>query len=180
MRHGILYPCHPSWLPHWQGDTGNKPSASAPPSTERAGGFQSQKGCLWGGVPEWVLLSCRSLGCLHTDKLRAESGGWSPKCPDCESLQGGRLSDYCIILGWTLWAGQLFGRGCCGNPANVTYLWVPRSSGRDEQRLTVRKRNLGTLHRPQAVGCLSRWKSLHHTEQQWPDKRGASSSSPLT
>lgn len=43
------YTCHPSWSCHCQGDAGNKPSASAPPSTERAGGFQSKKGCLWGG-----------------------------------------------------------------------------------------------------------------------------------
>lgn len=156
---------------HCQGDAGNKPGASAPPSMGRVGGFQSQKGWGWGWAVTggcqngsgFVVLQISGMSAQR--QTRSKSGGWSLKCPDRESLEGGSLSDYCIILGWTLCAGQLFGRGSCGNAANVTYLWVPRSSGRDEHRFTVRKRNLETLHRPQAMDCLSRWKSLHHTQR---------------
>lgn len=124
MCHGKLYPCHLSRPPHCQGDAGNKPGVSAPPSMGRGGWWlpKPKKGGEGDARMDQVLLSCRSLGRLHTDKLRAESGGRSLKHPDCESSEGGSLSDYYIILGWSLWAGQLFGRGSCDNVANVTYL----------------------------------------------------------
>lgn len=120
MCHGKLYPYHPSWPPT---------AMEALLLLHPRGGWvasKAKKVGRWGAKKDarmgQVLLSCRSLGCLHTDKLRAESGGWTLKCADCESWAGGSLSDYYIILGWTLWAGQLFRRGSCGNAASITYL----------------------------------------------------------
>lgn len=70
-----------------------------------------------------------------------------------------------LLVGWCGLVNYL-GGGSCANAANVTYLSVPRSSGRDEHSFTARKRNLETLQRPQAMECLSRWDSLHHTQQR--------------
>lgn len=150
--------------PHCQGDAGNKPGTSAPPSTGRVSGSQSQKG--WGGCQNgsgFVVLQIPGMSATQTNSEQSQEDGVQSALT--ESSEGGRLSDYYVILGWTLWAGQLFGRGSCGNATNVTYLWDPRSRGRPEQRFTARKRHLEMLHRPQAMGCLSRWKSLHHTQQ---------------
>ena len=50
-----------------------------------------------------VLLSCRSLGWPHTDKLRAESGGWSPSAL---TVNPWKEEDSVIII--------LFWVGLCG------------------------------------------------------------------
>lgn len=67
-------PQSPSVVPHGRGDAGKMPGASAPPSTGRNGCLTQPKsggGCQMGQG----LLSCRSLGCLHTKSEQGQEDG---------------------------------------------------------------------------------------------------------
>lgn len=69
---------------------------------------KSQKGVVEGGDARtgWVFLSCRSPGFLYPDKLQAEPGGWGPKLPVCESLEGGSFSTIAnFVLFWVRLSG---------------------------------------------------------------------------
>ena len=102
MCHGKLYPSHPSWPPTAREMLGISPEllllqprGGRVASTAKKGGEDARMG--------QVLLSCRSLGCPHTDKLRAESGGWSPSAL---TVNPWKEEDSVIII--------LFWVGLCG------------------------------------------------------------------
>jgi len=149
--------------PGCQGDAGNKPGVSAPPSTGRAGGFQSQgewEECQDGSG--FVVLQVS--GMSAQGKLGVESEGWNLKCPDCESSEGGSHSDYYIILGWTLrWSSVWERHVWQGHKCHISEF--PEAEGGMSTDSQLGKKFLETLHRPRAMDHVSRWKSLHHTQQ---------------